>query len=525
MIKNLRIRLTMIFTLFTSCILFIILCFLLYGSIEAKREENWYIHNNKIATMANSVIYYDNETQRKYLNEIERNEKMGVVLLKDGQIVYQTDSWKISTNIEMLYEQVKPEEGGSEIPVYLTIMTMRKTEEMLEYVSGINSAEESSEDSQNGKNASDETIQASAEVSVEGGLMYYDYGQVMIETTNGSDITIVLTGQEGEKYEVYRNKIEVAGSSYFLNEEAEEGKYFLIEPDKKMEAYEAYFFLDLSSQNQEYMEIIQNYVFLFLAGAFMLLFVNYFLTRLAAKPTEKSLQDQTEFVAAASHELRNPLAVIRSSIAAAEISENEQEEKKYIDAADREAIRMSRLVDDLLLLAGGDTGKWKLRLQKVDLDTLLIETVEQIQTMVKDKQKKVKIHLELPEEMLGEICADKDRLSQVFTILLDNAIQYSPENETVTIKAQKEKMAIKIWIIDHGKGVAEKDKARIFDRFYRSDTSRTDKAHFGLGLSVAKELVEMHEGEIRLSDTVGGGATFEVMLRLKTKKNEKIDKK
>lgn len=103
-------------------------------------------------------------------------------------------------------------------------------------------------------------------------------------------------------------------------------------------------------------------------------------------------------------------------------------------------------------------------------------------------------------------------MKQVIAILLDNAISYTPEGGTVSLKCSETVKSYCIEVADSGIGIDDAAKKRIFDRFYRADESRTSKSHFGLGLSIAKEIVELHHGTILVSDTKGCGATFRVTL-------------
>lgn len=103
---------------------------------------------------------------------------------------------------------------------------------------------------------------------------------------------------------------------------------------------------------------------------------------------------------------------------------------------------------------------------------------------------------------------DQERLFQILSIFLDNAVSYSEENSSIEIQTKQTPKELTFLIIDHGFGIPEKDKPLIFNRFYRIDKSRTDKCHFGLGLSIAKELARILSGKIGVKDTIGGGATF-----------------
>ena len=116
--------------------------------------------------------------------------------------------------------------------------------------------------------------------------------------------------------------------------------------------------------------------------------------------------------------------------------------------------------------------------------------------------------LNLDEETYPILFSDRERLFQILSIFLGNAVCYSPEDSSIQIQTASGERELTFSIADHGKGIPAEDKPFIFDRFYRGDKSRTDKSHFGLGLSIAKELAGMLGGEIGFEDTEGGGATF-----------------
>lgn len=101
------------------------------------------------------------------------------------------------------------------------------------------------------------------------------------------------------------------------------------------------------------------------------------------------------------------------------------------------------------------------------------------------------------------------------TILLHNALSYNTEAKPIALEASVLKSSLLIKVIDHGPGIPASEKELVFDRFFRSDKSRKDKQHFGLGLSIAKELVELHKGSLHITDTLGGGSTFILKLPLK----------
>lgn len=264
------------------------------------------------------------------------------------------------------------------------------------------------------------------------------------------------------------------------------------------------------------------------AGLAGILIVSWFMTGRALKPARDSIRRQNEFVAAASHELRSPLAVIRSSLSALDNDLvngldvlDSPDGKQLIKITDRECKRMARLVGDMLLLASSDAGKWELNRCQTEPDTLLIEAYEAFLPICRDND--ISLMLELPEEPLPPLLADRQRLEQVLTILLDNAVSYTPAGGSVWLRLYGKKGGRRISsdcfrtvieVADSGKGVSDEMKQRIFDRFYRGDSSRNDKNHVGLGLSIAKELVELHGGSLAVYDNPGGGSRFVISLKL-----------
>lgn len=272
---------------------------------------------------------------------------------------------------------------------------------------------------------------------------------------------------------------------------------------------------DLTLQQQHLRGMVLQYCFIWLAGAAALCLIIWLLAGFSLRPTLEALQRQTEFVAAASHELRSPLAVIKASLSAARQTAGQPEkEENFLRTAEREADRMTRLTNDLLVLAGGDAGVWDLQRAGVPLDTFCIELYDTFQPLAMERGHV--LTLALPDDALPTVHADAERLTQLFGILLSNAMEYSPPGAPVELAARMSKKEVLLCVADHGPGIADAEKERVFRRFYRTDQSRSDKAHFGLGLSVAQEIAAMHGAVLALSDTPGGGATFTLHLPLRT---------
>lgn len=224
------------------------------------------------------------------------------------------------------------------------------------------------------------------------------------------------------------------------------------------------------------------------------------------RPLEESRRKQAQFVAAASHELRSPLAVILSNLSALEKAGPEEQER-FRENIRAEGTRMSRLVDDMLALASADSRSWAVNRSLVELDTLALEVYEQFSSMARERG--LRFSVSLPEEEIPPCRCDGNRIAQALSVLLDNAFSYTPSGGRVELSLTlRPGGRVRFSVADTGPGVPEEEKERIFQRFYRADASRQNREHFGLGLCVAREIVELHKGRLWVEDAPGGGAVF-----------------
>lgn len=238
------------------------------------------------------------------------------------------------------------------------------------------------------------------------------------------------------------------------------------------------------------------------------------LVKRAIIPLQISNQKQQEFIAAASHELRSPLMVIQSSAQAIETVP--EKTKQFTQNITNECKRMSHLIQDMLTLASFDMQNQTISLKSIDLTTLLFDFYELYEPVCANQN--VPFQLHLPEDLIPDIPGNRERLLQLLTILVDNALTYNIEKRPIHLDASVTKSYIYIKVIDHGIGIPSEQKELIFDRFYRTDHSRKNKQHFGLGLSIARELTALHNGTLQAVDTPGGGSTFIVTLPFSTGK-------
>lgn len=286
-------------------------------------------------------------------------------------------------------------------------------------------------------------------------------------------------------------------------------KILLVEDDAEL--CQAAFIYPVSDLKTILVRLLPRYSAAWMLALAGVLVIMRFLLRKAFMPTERILKSQKDFVATASHELKSPLAVmIANTDSLLDNRSLDETAKQAAGTIESECMRLSRLVKDMLTLASSDAKAWTLHKSEVDIDTLLItlyETYEQ--TCLKNG---IELKLELSEDTYPALTTDKDRLFQILCIFMDNAIQHSENNSLIEIKAAPRGKQISFSITDHGQGISAEDKKYIFDRFYSGDKSHTNKANFGLGLSIAEELTKMLKGRIQVSDTPGGGATFTILL-------------
>ena len=284
--------------------------------------------------------------------------------------------------------------------------------------------------------------------------------------------------------------------------------YRIEKQDSMMEVILLYSLAQMEEEihNQRVLVFHASFAAILILGIFSWLFTGKML-----RPIQENQQRQTEFIAAASHELRTPLAAILSAASAMERAEPVQR-TQFSDMIHREGNRMSRLIGDMLTLASSDSKQWQLQKESVEMDMLLLEVYEAHEPLAKEKG--LNLTLSLYEQEIPPMKLDRDRITQVLSILLDNARNHTPAPGKIELELTVHRKYVQIRVSDTGPGVPDDEKRRIFERFYRSEKSRSHRGHFGLGLSIAAEIVKKHNGRIWVQDATIGGAEFVVELPL-----------
>lgn len=257
---------------------------------------------------------------------------------------------------------------------------------------------------------------------------------------------------------------------------------------------------------REFLFRIALFLILELLGVLSLYLVSRQVVKKAVLPIEEYHQKQNEFIAAASHELRSPLAVMQTS-ASTILSMPEQAPKMAL-FIQKECQRAGNLIKNLLLLSSGDN--LPREMNPVEIDSLLLQVFETYEPLCNSKD--IKLNLKLPDNFLPKVSGNYQWIYQILSIFLDNAIAYgcTEEKPSIQLTVALQERHLSVRITDHGMGIPDTQKLQIFDRFYRADKSRNDKEHSGLGLSIAKMLAEHMPIELCVLDTPNGGSTFQI---------------
>ena len=241
------------------------------------------------------------------------------------------------------------------------------------------------------------------------------------------------------------------------------------------------------------------FIFLFIAGAGLILIflISVLLANWTIKPVEKAWTQQKEFIANASHELKTPLTVISANtdVVLSSPDDTVKNQRKWLNYIKNETDRMSKLVNSLLYIAKYDANRIELVYSKIDLSDLLSSICLQYEPLVYEKAKNLFTDIDANIE----INADMDKIKQVINILMDNALKYSLENGFIKVSLKSPKPStVCMTISNNSLNIDEESIEKLFDRFYRVDDSRNRKTGgSGLGLNIAKTIVESHKGTIR----------------------------
>ncbi len=255
--------------------------------------------------------------------------------------------------------------------------------------------------------------------------------------------------------------------------------------------------------HRSFMIILTSLILIFLGG--------WFISGKALVPIKKAWQKQMDFTADASHELRTPLAVIQTNLELimGNPEETVESQTKWLENILIENKRMTKLVEDLLTLSRADANQQTLDVSSFRIDKVLDQAAESFKPLAKNKFITLNIDTNKKISFIG----DQSRMYQLIVILLDNAIKYTDAGGKVTLALKQKEKSVVILISDTGEGIESEHLTKIFDRFYRVDKARARNiGGSGLGLSIAKWIVEAHHGSIDVRSYPDQGTHFTITL-------------
>lgn len=264
----------------------------------------------------------------------------------------------------------------------------------------------------------------------------------------------------------------------------------------------------LTDQDRVLNQYLTGLVILGSIASLMLALVSWWLAGRSLSPAQKAWDQQQSFVSNASHELRTPLTLMRATAEIGLRTHPSQEQEKFLRDIVDETGYMNHLVDDLLLLSRLDSQRLQLAREVISISDLLAETIRQMEKL--SQEKNITLTMDTTK---GSILGDPARMRQIFLILLDNALRFTPKDGTIRLSAQPAGKFIEIIVSDNGPGIPAKHLPHLFERFYQVRTNATDDSRSnGLGLSIAKALIEAQNGSIHIDSAPDKGTQVHLLI-------------
>ena len=274
-------------------------------------------------------------------------------------------------------------------------------------------------------------------------------------------------------------------------------------------------FIETSQYDTVLLQLVKSLVAIGLISLIGLLFISIYLTNKSIIPIKEAFEKQKQFIADASHELKTPLAIIKTntSLVLSHPEDTIKNQTKWINYINSQADRMSELISEMLSLAKMDVAENKLTLVPINMSKIIESMILMFDAVIYENN----INLETNISKDLHINGDKESLKKLFSIIMDNAIKYTDKNGSITVSLFSDKNKVKMIIRNTGEGIAPEDLERVFERFYRVDKSRDrETGGYGLGLSIASSIVKEHKGKIYARSKVGSFTYFIVEIPQQT---------
>jgi len=289
---------------------------------------------------------------------------------------------------------------------------------------------------------------------------------------------------------------------------------------KHFSLYEKISFIDISRDNNSLDNLFVVFIMTGVMTLIFFFFIILFLSNWALLPVEKTWNQQKQFIADASHELKTPLTVLLANMDILENNKSDtiQSQIKWIQASKQEAKQMKNLIEEMLFLAKSDANRVDNSKTTINVSDTLFSLILSMEVIAFEKNVIINYASTIDENLYT--VANEKQLMSLLSILLENASKYAYEETSITVKLKREQSKIKFEINNYGPVIPKNDIAHIFERFYRVDKSR-NKEHggYGLGLSIAKKITDENNMKISVESSVEKGTTFKVVMNAADVKN------
>ena len=262
-------------------------------------------------------------------------------------------------------------------------------------------------------------------------------------------------------------------------------------------------FLDSYNQLKNLEQLIKKGLLIFGFGLLIVLLFLTIFSKKAMKPIVENIENQRRFITNAGHDLKTPVAIIMSDV---EVLELTSEDNEWIQSIKHQALKLDSLIKGLLNLSKVEEKNMSLDFTEFSINSIINEEVNDFKALAKDKE----IIFNNTFDLL--ITADQNSIRQVISILLDNAIKYTPDNGKIIINIKKQGKNTKINFMNECQDIENIDTKRLFERFYRNDKSRNSKKEgYGIGLSIAKSVIELNKGTLSVEITKDNMICFSII--------------
>lgn len=265
--------------------------------------------------------------------------------------------------------------------------------------------------------------------------------------------------------------------------------------------------MERSQYDNMLFQLLKTLVLIGFISLIVLLFISIYLTNKSIVPIKETFEKQKQFIADASHELKTPLAIIKTntSLVLSHPDDTIKNQSKWINYINLQTDRMSELISEMLSLAKMDAAENKLPLSPINISKIVESMILMFDAVIYENN--IELETNISKNLF--INGNKESLKKLFSIIMDNAIKHTNKNGNITVSLFSDKNKVKMIIRNTGEGIAPEHLERIFERFYRVDSSRDrETGGYGLGLSIASSIVKQHKGKIYAKSNIGEFTSF-----------------